>query len=322
MVLVVWRRFHFISQMASTLTFSTASLHPSEVHTTTSSHLDTAPIKRKTSKKEISLEALTHRSENLTFDDAKIVANQLEITPLNLIEVGARNTVNGDPLTLVLYPLMHADAPKGRYCNGTRQPFPTIFWMSCPDLRAKISRLEHFGLGNMIQDILDCNSITNYQLPPNSAPILQEFYGYLREYHDSQPLSESRDETYLDQMRRAHGHYAVERWNSISAEDLEHIRSSGWENALNTRVGIAGMKKFTQVKCLHTHYAHHITRPAHGNLIGEWVHEVLVRENSIPRDYCSCENRSELLTALQGREEARSSEQSRSDRGEPAEGDS
>jgi uncharacterized protein len=260
-------------------------------------------MRRKT-KKELTLEVFAHRSQNLTLEDAKIVANQLEITPLNLIEVGARNTINGDPLTLVLYPLMHADAPKGRYCNGTRQPFPTIFWMSCPDLKAKISRLEHFGLGNMIQDILDCNSIMNYQLPPNTAPILQEFYTYLRDYHNSLPAS-SPKETYLDQMRRAHGEYAAERWNIISSEDMEHIRSSSWENALNTRVGIAGMKKFTQVKCLHTHYAHHITRPSHGNLIGEWVHEVLVRENSIPRDYSFCGQRSEVLVALQGREEAR-----------------
>lgn len=314
---VVRKRLLFFSRMTSlsTSAYATPSLRPpSPSSPSTSAEIAS---QRKITKKEISLDALTHRSENLTFEDAQIVANQLEITPLNLIEIGARNTINGEPLTLVLYPLMHADAPKGRYCNGTRQPFPTIFWMSCPDLRAKISRLEHFGLGNMIQDILDCNSISNYQLPPNSPPILQEFHGYLREYHDSQPPSSSQYGTYLDQMRRAHAEYAAERWSKLSAEDLEHIRRSGWENALNTRVGIAGMKKFTQVKCLHTHYAHHITRPSHGNLIGEWVHEVLVRENSIPRDYCSCESRSDLLIAPQGAEEAVSG-----GRGDRSEGES
>lgn len=234
-------------------------------------------------KKLVNLESLTYRSEKLSLEDAQIVANQLEITPLNLIEIGARNSLTSDPLTLILYPLNHADTPNRRYCNGTRQPFPTIFWMSCPDLRAKISRLEHFRLGNLIQDLLDRNSITNYELPQNSAPILHEFYNYLKDYY--QEFSPAHGESFQEQMRKAHLDYALERWNLLREEDLDHIRSSGWEHALNTRVGIAGMKKFTQVKCLHTHYAHYITRPEHGNVIGRWVHEVLVREGSIPRNY-------------------------------------
>jgi uncharacterized protein len=238
--------------------------------------------------RHINLERLLHRTETLTVEDAQIVANQLEITPLNLIEIGARNTVNGDPLTLVLYPLTLADAPKGRYCNGTRQPFPTIYWMSCPDLRSKISRLEHFGLGNLIQDLLDRNSIHDYEVAPGSTPILQEFYSYLKDFHQEQSLP-SQSPSYLEQMRQAHHEYALERWNSFTSEDIEYIRSNGWEKALNTQVGIAGMKKFTQVKCLHTHYAHFITHPEHGNVIGRWVHEVLVREGSIPRDYCLSE---------------------------------
>jgi hypothetical protein len=40
-------------------------------------------------------------------------------------------------------------------------------------------------------------------------------------------------------------------------------------------VGIAGMQNFDAVKCLHTHYAHFLARPAHGNLIGQWVHDLL-----------------------------------------------
>lgn len=40
--------------------------------------------------------------------------------------------------------------------------------------------------------------------------------------------------------------------------------------------GVAGMKEFSGVKCLHTHYAHHLARPEHGNVIGTWVHELLL----------------------------------------------
>lgn len=49
--------------------------------------------------------------------------------------------------------------------------------------------------------------------------------------------------------------------------------------------GVAGMKEFTGVKCLHTHYAHHLARPEHGNIIGVWVHELLLlkeQENANP----------------------------------------
>jgi hypothetical protein len=36
------------------------------------------------------------------------------------------------------------------------------------------------------------------------------------------------------------------------------------------------MRDFATVKCLHCHYAHHAARPEHGNVIGRWVHELLL----------------------------------------------
>lgn len=35
------------------------------------------------------------------------------------------------------------------------------------------------------------------------------------------------------------------------------------------------MREFSAVKCLHCHYAHFLARPHHGNVIGEWVQELL-----------------------------------------------
>lgn len=40
------------------------------------------------------------------------------------------------------------------------------------------------------------------------------------------------------------------------------------------------MEAFDAVKCLHTHYAHFLARPEHGNLIGQWVHELLQSSSS------------------------------------------
>lgn len=45
-------------------------------------------------------------------------------------------------------------------------------------------------------------------------------------------------------------------------------------------VGIAGIRDFTSVKCLHCHYAHFLARPEHNNLIGKWTHEQLLLLNA------------------------------------------
>ena len=61
----------------------------------------------------------------------------------------------------------------------------------------------------------------------------------------------------------------------LSEEHKLHVEKMGWKEALQI-TGIAGIRDFTSVKCLHCHYAHFLARPAHGNVIGEWVHELLL----------------------------------------------
>jgi hypothetical protein len=46
-------------------------------------------------------------------------------------------------------------------------------------------------------------------------------------------------------------------------------------------VGIAGIREFSAVKCLHCHYAHHLARPDHGNLIGRWVEDLLKTQQQL-----------------------------------------
>lgn len=36
------------------------------------------------------------------------------------------------------------------------------------------------------------------------------------------------------------------------------------------KVGIAGIRNFDSVKCLHCHYAHYLGQPSHENLIGNF----------------------------------------------------
>ena len=87
---------------------------------------------------------------------------------------------------------------------------------------------------------------------------------------------------------------AAERWSLLTAAHLSLVAERGWGRALDGAVGVAGMRDFRRVKCLHTHYAHWLAlrggreraSSSNGsggsnggkgteNPIGEWVHELL-----------------------------------------------
>lgn len=46
-------------------------------------------------------------------------------------------------------------------------------------------------------------------------------------------------------------------------------------------IGVAGIKDFSFIKCLHCHYAHFLARPEHNNVVGKWVHEKLIEKQLI-----------------------------------------
>jgi hypothetical protein len=73
--------------------------------------------------------------------------------------------------------------------------------------------------------------------------------------------------------------YARERWNLLTQRDQELVMErKGWKNALHENVGIAGIRNFGRVKCLHTHYAHYLATK--DNIIGQWVQELLDQQVS------------------------------------------
>ncbi|CAH0479038.1 unnamed protein product [Peronospora belbahrii] len=80
------------------------------------------------------------------------------------------------------------------------------------------------------------------------------------------------DEAAKEKMVQSHREYAEQRWQMMTPHDIELVKSRGWEFVLRN-VGIAGIREFTNVKCLHTHYAHYLATG--NNLIGEWVQRLL-----------------------------------------------
>ena len=160
---------------------------------------------------------------------------QLGYAPTNVVNIAAFNATGG-PAVARLYPLracIDAKKPKQR---ATAEPFPTMFWLVCPEISARVSKLEDDGWVNKLQErLLKC---------------------------DAARL----------ELKRQHEAYATERWSLLVDADVEFARSRNWEAPLR-EVGIAGLRNFERVKCLHAHYAHFLA--SGDNEVGRWVHEEL-----------------------------------------------
>jgi exopolyphosphatase/guanosine-5'-triphosphate,3'-diphosphate pyrophosphatase len=111
------------------------------------------------------------------------------------------------------HPLVIGNAP----FDVDGHPFPTTFWLTCPEAVKAVSRLEATG-----------------------------WIGRLNE-------RAQRDEAFASGLEAAHGAYALER-----GEMAEEAGSWG---------GVAGTR--TGVKCLHAHYAYHLSGGA--DPVGAWV---------------------------------------------------
>ena len=224
--------------------------------------------------KNMKLSDFKWRSDMLSLDIVTTVANQLGYVPLNIINVGAFRDDNRlameifplksdhviavndgqiesppsvtlttqHPLVIIVYPLNCNSINRQHKNSKVLKPFPTVIWMTCPELHKRISKLEDAGWISKLQT----------------------------------KLQDSNE--YKDKMISAHNLYKQFRWSLLSKDDQEYLNNSGWRPSLN-EVGIAGMKNFDSVKCLHTHYAHFLCRPQDGNIIGEWTHELLVQSS-------------------------------------------
>jgi uncharacterized protein len=166
---------------------------------------------------------------------------QLGYVPPNLIDVAAFNPRTGAPAVARLYPLKadpHAHKAKER---TTAEPFPTMFWLTCPELSARVSQLEAVRWVEKLQERVN-----------------------------------SRDE-YRETVAAQHAAYAEARWALLTPADEALALARRWEGALRKK-GIAGLNKFDRVKCLHAHYAHYLGSGGK-NLVGQWVDDLLQQQD-------------------------------------------
>lgn len=131
------------------------------------------------------------------------------------------------------------------------EPFPTMYWLTHPWLRTLVSQLELENFGSTLENRL------------------------------------AKDPAALKAMERAHLAYGQERFKLLSDDDVSHYlhnksataaSSSSWEQALSPRRGVAGIRNFASIKCLHAHVAHYLSGGpgSQDNQVGTWTVEALL----------------------------------------------
>ena len=221
---------------------------------------------------------------------------QLGYIPPNLCCVSARNAA-GRPIAIKSYPLLveqqlvqngaegcdsnNNDKSSNNENNIT--PFPTLYWLSCPQISRGISELEREG--------------------------------YVRRF---QQRIEDEAEEFGVKWWNCHEQYANERWRLLSTHDRDWLLMPGELKETQRRQsmremiemsGVAGTNHHIcygggqelgdiilcvpSVKCLHSHYAHYRSQLSSLqssentrdddryekivlNMVGQWTHELLL----------------------------------------------
>lgn len=151
-----------------------------------------------------------------------MITEQLGTLPPNALDVAARCPA-GHPSVITCYPL--------RRDSEQLTPFPTLYWLTCPNLCLQLSHLERDGAISILAAEL------------------------------------ADDRVMQADVLRDHESYIALRWATLSQKDQKHVSELGMTNAFQSR-GIGGMSNFAAIKCLHLHVAHNL---AIGSTMGRWI---------------------------------------------------
>lgn len=206
--------------------------------------------------------------------EEEMVRKQLGYLPTNFLEVSGWKQVQGDqddqvlrePLAIKTYPLNGGAKRRqskaeieGQVVNS---PFPTLYWLTCPEISKAVADLERRGFLQSFEEALE------------AAPELTE------------------------RLLQCHEEYARERWATLTKEDQDflsetHVPSVNRMRNMMKHSGISGtnftvVDQETQeflmpsIKCLHAHYAYYRStmdsETLARNPVGEMIHAALQEE--------------------------------------------
>jgi hypothetical protein len=144
--------------------------------------------------------------ESIPLIDRNAVAAQIGRRPRGLLGVPVRCSY-GYPQVIRVRPLIEGE------------PFPTLFWLTCPYLVKEVDRLEAVGWIGRLEKRL------------------------------------AEDEALRAGMERAHRRYVEARSALLSEGERRTIESRGLASGLLEK-GIGGIADRRRLKCLHLHVAH------------------------------------------------------------------
>ena len=181
--------------------------------------------------------------ECVSLSDEQTIALQIGRKPRGLTGVAHRCRY-GFPQVVRGHPIVN------------REPFPTLYWLTCPYLAGEIDRLEAGGWVGRFEERL------------------------------------SQDRDLSTRYEAAWESYVENRLALLSGEDLQYLRDREMLASLAER-GIGGIAKPRRLKCLHLHTAHAL---ASANPIGEVVLGMLERrECRSEKVICSTPERVEQI---------------------------
>ncbi|MGM0421005.1 MAG: DUF501 domain-containing protein [Bacillota bacterium] len=165
------------------------------------------------------------RAGKLNSLDRSIVEGQLDSRSDNVLEI-IKYCPTGYPMLLLVHPFWN------------KEPFPTIYWLSCPVLKERVSKLEDQGYLNLFK-------------------------------HKAEEI-----QIYNRKLAEAHRDYAQKRIELLDQPTLyqaKNISTDLYEMLVDS--GVAGIRDKAGLKCLHGHYAHYLAD--RNNPVGEDVDKMI-----------------------------------------------
>ena len=175
------------------------------------------------------------------------------------------------------------------------EPFPTIYWVSHPLIKALISKLELDRVNVQFEQRLldeETERKKSEDSHPTDDATANDSNSNSNNNNNNNSGVTSHSSTPLASMKRAHISYGRERRGLLSSRDMEYVKGRRWYDETSPSpssppktktataapfsdgCGVAGIRNPKGVKCLHAHAAHYWSGNS-DNIVGFWVWERL-----------------------------------------------
>ena len=156
--------------------------------------------------------------------------------------------------------------------TNTYEPFPTLYWLECSKTDTTIASMERLGLISELETRLNYDNVAKKLLKQQHLRYMHERNKLLYDKELKSKLSLNISDESVKWLHNAQG------MKGIGGIDISNIFTYTYNNSWNdtNNVNNCDNSEKLHIKCLHTHYAHHLF--TNDNVIGKWVEEIINKE--------------------------------------------